>query len=294
LVLLYVFPALCLALSCLLPLDEKTFFPALEKPWWPLPGCDCLMQSSDVPEAQIETPAAGPLEALGHDESAEPEQAFNPFDDCSAMEQPTPTDGLHVVTLSDLQIPPPALKEMRRAQRFLERSRIYHALYYLKRAIKLAPQCAQIYNSLGVVYFKGGFAGEAEKAFMRAVELGPASPSAQMNLGLLYLATDRPDEAVDPLERASKLLPYDAVSATNLAAALFRSGRLVEAEQWSLSALDLDPGIQRTVHLLCCIYARQARYREAIDLLRDFFDGRPGAHTGHLERLMNELEELVD
>jgi cytochrome c-type biogenesis protein CcmH/NrfG len=42
-----------------------------------------------------------------------------------------------------------------------------------------------------------------------------------MNLGLLYLATDRPDEAVDPLERASKLLPYDAVSATNLAAALF-------------------------------------------------------------------------
>jgi Flp pilus assembly protein TadD len=287
-VLSYVFPALCLALSCLLPLHQEASPPVGTNAWPALPGCSCLEQISHGSESDKRLP-------VRLDEADRGRDAFTLFDDCSPADQPIPLDGLHVVTLSDLRIPDPALKEMRTAQKFLAKSKIYRALYHLKRAIKLAPDCAQAHNSLGVVYFKGGHTREAEKSFERAAELGPGSPSSQTNLGLLYLATDRPADAIYPLEKASMLLPHDAASATRLAEAFFRSGRLAEAEQWSLRALEFEPGMHRTVHLLCCIYARQMKYQEAIHLLRDYLDGRrPGADSGQLQKLMSELEELVD
>jgi Tfp pilus assembly protein PilF len=304
-VLFYVFPALCLALSCLVlsPEELEASSPDLSRTWSSLPACACLPEAENAPErgavlvhgaTPIDPPRKGELEP---ENSGEPEGNgfFAGFDNCSPMGQPVPTEGMYVVTLSDLRIPDSALKEMRTAQKFVQKRMLYRALYHLKRAIKQAPQCAQAYNSLGVVYFKGGHAREAEKAFLRAAELGPASPSAQANLGLLYLVTDRPAEAIHPLEQASMLQPLDAASATHVAEALFKSGRISDAEQWCRRALDLDPGMHRTVHLLCCIYARQMKYREAIDLLREFFNGRgPGADAGQLQQLMSDLEQMVD
>jgi tetratricopeptide (TPR) repeat protein len=78
----------------------------------------------------------------------------------------------------------------------------------LRKSAELAPRTAISYLDLGDLYMGGlNRPRDAEAAYRRAVELQPDSASAHFGLGTALVALGRTDEAVTALETSVKLAP---------------------------------------------------------------------------------------
>lgn len=69
---------------------------------------------------------------------------------------------------------------------YLKNANPVDAIDMMESAVRLDPDNATIWYSLGVAQLKAGAVGEAEKAFSKATELKPDYYDAYYNLGLIY------------------------------------------------------------------------------------------------------------
>jgi tetratricopeptide (TPR) repeat protein len=79
------------------------------------------------------------------------------------------------------------------------------ALPLAARAAELAPQAAEVLDTLGWVHYRRGAYAEAEKILGRASERAPESAVVQYHLGATYAKLGRKEEAVLRLRRAIRL-----------------------------------------------------------------------------------------
>ena len=75
------------------------------------------------------------------------------------------------------------------------------------RAEKLAPQSADVLDTLGWIHYHRGAYPEAEKLLARAVERAPQNGTIKYHLGMAYYRQGKKSDAVSLLRRAAQLDP---------------------------------------------------------------------------------------
>jgi len=86
----------------------------------------------------------------------------------------------------------------------LESKQYDAALDAFNKAIELLPDYNDAENNRGVVYFRKGVVGDAEKIWQALASRDPKYPTASYNLGLLYLHEHKYEAALTLFERALK------------------------------------------------------------------------------------------
>lgn len=117
-------------------------------------------------------------------------------------------------------------------------------------------------HEVGVVQFRNGEYGLAERSFRDAVEQNPADTKSWLGLAASYDRLKRFDMADKAYSRAVELEPGNAVAWNNLGFSYLLRGDLNGASRALKRALELDgtdPQIQRNVDLL---YAARRGSRE--------------------------------
>jgi tetratricopeptide (TPR) repeat protein len=109
-----------------------------------------------------------------------------------------------------------------------------------EQVLKLDPENAQALNILGVMNIKTGNLKVAEDYLRRAVRLRPNCGCARYNLGHLLEQTGRHVEAVEQWEKAAKA-QSDERAADYWGQFLVRQGRVKDAIQWFRAALNIRP-----------------------------------------------------
>ncbi|HEV2232122.1 MAG TPA: tetratricopeptide repeat protein [Terriglobia bacterium] len=122
---------------------------------------------------------------------------------------------------------------------FIEQHELHRAENELKTAIKLRPNYAKAYLSLGMVRKDLHDAAGALRAFDRAAALSPSDPMAQFQLGSALLGAGRAATAVKPLKQALTLRPDYRPALVQLCRALGRLGRTNEARACEQKAADM-------------------------------------------------------
>jgi len=107
-------------------------------------------------------------------------------------------------------------------------------------ALEVTPRSYLAFLNVGMARLQEGRTGEAEAHFRRALELDPSCTEARVNLGILLLERGEV-EGLDLLREAVAKAPRSTPARLNLASALWRLGRLDEAEAQLRAAVAQDP-----------------------------------------------------
>jgi spermidine synthase len=123
-----------------------------------------------------------------------------------------------------------------------------------ERVLKLDPENVQALNILGVTNIKAGNLRMAEDYLRRAVRLQPNCGSARYNLGHLLEQTGHHAEAVEQWEKAAQA-QNDEMAADYWGQYLAGRGRVKEAVQWFRAAINIRPEFtDARFHLAFALY----------------------------------------
>ena len=179
------------------------------------------------------------------------------------------------------------------------------AIDHYRRALRQAPEPAEIEFNLGDACVQTGRTAEAVAAYLEAVRLRPDYVSAHANLGQALVSLGRLAEAIPQYEQALRLRPDDADTETNLGLALAHTGRVPEALDHEARALRLQPASPVAHNNLGSALASSGQlsaaidhFREAVRLKPDYADARYNlanalGNAGRLPEAIAEYRELL-
>jgi tetratricopeptide (TPR) repeat protein len=137
--------------------------------------------------------------------------------------------------MSELRIPPKAVKEIQRSQSALRSGDVRSSALYLERALQIYPQSLEVHNNLGSRYIELHEYEKGAVEFQKAIDIDPRV-----------------------------MQPFN-----NLSVAFFLLQRYPEAEAAARRALDLDPHNPTSRYMLGCVLATEKRNPlEAMEMLR--------------------------
>jgi tetratricopeptide (TPR) repeat protein len=120
----------------------------------------------------------------------------------------------------------------------------------LEKGLAEHPDAPDLIYDLAMVAEKLDRVDEAEARLKRLVEIKPGDAQALNALGYTLVdRTQRTNEGFDLIERAHKLSPEDPFILDSMGWALYRLGRLDEAEKYLQRALDGRPDAEIAAHL---------------------------------------------
>lgn len=122
-----------------------------------------------------------------------------------------------LISAADLGVPIRAQKEFDKANQFVAKQDLPHAIERLNRAIEVYPAYAGAYNNLGVIYARQGDREREREALQKAISINDHFAPAYVNLGRLNIATNDFPKAEAALDKASSLDPTDAMTLVLLA-----------------------------------------------------------------------------
>ncbi|MGO9601064.1 MAG: tetratricopeptide repeat protein [Isosphaeraceae bacterium] len=117
--------------------------------------------------------------------------------------------------------------------------RFAQAELHYKKAIKLSPKDAKIWNDAGYSYYLQGRWADAARTLKTAAKLAPENSRILTNLGLTLAAAGKTQEALPLLSQYSG----DAIGHANLGFLLAATGQVDMARQQYLQALALRPSM---------------------------------------------------
>ncbi len=118
------------------------------------------------------------------------------------------------------------------------------ARLHYKKGIALNPGSVELYNNLGVSYYREGDYSQAIAAYKKALRIDPASRRAANNLGLALEKTGEYVEAFEAFKRGK-----DAAGAYNNMGYLYLTeGKYGEATQALEKAIELKPSFYVKAH----------------------------------------------
>jgi tetratricopeptide (TPR) repeat protein len=218
--------------------------------------------------------------------------------------------GPQIVDLKQLRakIPGKAVDEYEKALKESSKGNRGKAVDGLQRAVKLAPDFYEAQHTLGVQFLAMQKYQEAETAFLRAKDLSPNAAEPLINLGSLYYqrgeteidagekerAAATFEKAADFLDESIRRNPLSASAHSYLGAALYKLAAYERAESTLQRALELDEGLADARLMLVNVYARQARYGEALEQTNIFLTKFPKApQRAALEGIKKQIENLL-
>lgn len=136
-------------------------------------------------------------------------------------------------------------------------------------ALKLDPELAEGYTSLGHVYIHHWKWPEAYENLHRAVQLNPGYAVGHQYFGILLTLTGRFDHGIRAIRRAQQLDPLSLSIHGTAGYLLYEARRFGEAEQQLREVLELDPARDGPHMRLGMVLLAQGRYDEALAELRE-------------------------
>ncbi len=182
------------------------------------------------------------------------------------------------------------------------------AIEHLQRALELAPDYYDPRIKLGGEHLELDRFREAEAAFQQAFELSPNRALAPLNLGVLHYkegdlqatggnleeAAGSFQQAIGFLLEAIRLNPLSGDALFYLGATFYKSGLYDEAEQSLQRALEIVGDHAQARLTLMNLYARQARYEEALDQAGAFLEENPDSpQRAAIERAKSQIEAAL-
>jgi tetratricopeptide (TPR) repeat protein len=115
------------------------------------------------------------------------------------------------------------------------------AIRAVRKAIRLLPESAILWISLGEIRLAQGRAEAAQNAFKKALKYSPENPLAWSGLGKVYGLQGRIGSALDAYRKATQLAPQDAVAWFKLGNLYIDLGLITEARETCNHAIRLAP-----------------------------------------------------
>lgn len=161
------------------------------------------------------------------------------------------------------------------------------ALATLREAVRLDPRAWKPLNALAVVYIARGEQALAEDAFQRALRLAPDEAEVLNNYGTLLVDLGRHEEAVVRFQAALQDLDYRNMSMvhSNLSYALLQTGRLDEALRHAREATRRAPTLCRGWYNLGRVMEARKDAPAALEAYAEVARICPDASTGALLRV---------
>ncbi len=129
----------------------------------------------------------------------------------------------------------------RQAEVYLAEGKLEAAEATCRQAVKIQPQSAAAWKTLGNIRQAKGLTEEARQCYMKAIELQPDFAAAYANLGSLYAQQQQWESAIYCYQQAIKLEPKFAGAYRNLAKVWTQLNKLAEAADCWYAALSLEP-----------------------------------------------------
>jgi tetratricopeptide (TPR) repeat protein len=182
----------------------------------------------------------------------------------------------HMVSARELAIPNKAKSLYNDAQKRLNKRDAAGAQAKLEEAVKVAPQFAVAWNTLGTIYYQTRQYEKAEKAFRASLEADMNAYEPMVNLGGVLLNLNRPDEALAFNLNSVVTRPGDALANSQLGMNYLALGYVDLARKYLREAKRIDPAhFSHPQLLLAEIHLRAGEKLAAADELEDFVNRHP-------------------
>ncbi len=166
------------------------------------------------------------------------------------------------------------------------------ALAYYDDAITLSPNTAKLYNEWGLVYAMTGDLQTALAKFQKSLSLDDQYEETYLYLGNYYLSQQRYDESAAAYQKALEIKPsLQAHSA--LAYVYSKQGKLEEAVEQNLAALQISPADYDSNKNLAILYQQLERYEESLAAARTALARAPDDERAALESFIAQLESVI-
>jgi len=117
------------------------------------------------------------------------------------------------------------------------------AIREYKVTLSLNPQVPATYSNIAALELDGGQLDEAEKTLLRLTEMAPQQAEAFVNLSVLYLRQREPAKAIAAADRAIAIKPDSAIAHFNKAEGLLEKGDVQDAIASYEKAVRLRPDL---------------------------------------------------
>ncbi|MCF7875218.1 MAG: tetratricopeptide repeat protein [Candidatus Omnitrophica bacterium] len=155
----------------------------------------------------------------------------------------------------------------------------------LKETVRINPNDADAYGSLGVAYRELGMWEKAAVEWRKAITIDPYDIDAHINLGLHYDKKRMFDESILEYKKALELNPDNTEALVNLGAIYNSTGMLDEAVVVLEKAATLDPNDAKAHNNLAIIYYQKKQYGSAIKHCDKAIELGAGVNPEFLEML---------
>jgi len=151
------------------------------------------------------------------------------------------------------------------------------AISSYRKASKLFPYYAFIYNNIGFAYFQMGDYHNSEQAYLQAIAIDPRHKNAHYNLGIVYIKDEKSDlakkefenvVAIDPefaaaYGRLTQIAPLDKKPYLELGRIYHYQGMLDQAIENFNQVVKIDPDDKRAYDWLGQCYLERGDLEEA-------------------------------
>lgn len=150
----------------------------------------------------------------------------------------------------------------------LQRGQASEAFPYCERAVRLAPNDAEVRKNYGLALADTGQYDQAISQLNMAVQMRPNFDKAYNNLGKALWGKGQYDEAIAAYQKAIAITPDYVKAHQNLAAALRDRKRTDEAITEYKKAIELDPQFIIAYEQLARLLCTEARIPEAQEVIQ--------------------------
>ena len=186
--------------------------------------------------------------------------------------------GSALVSVTSLKAPNDAKKHFDKGQEALTKGALSDSAEHLEKAVKIYPEYAVAWTTLGEVYERQNRLDDARAAYEKATAADSKFSTPYLRMANVAAIQHRWQDVSDITERALGLDSGSVPQALYLhSVAQFNLGHLDVAEKNALKAQQLDPQhrIARLELLMGYIEARKGNYSAAAERVRSFLKAEP-------------------
>ena len=199
------------------------------------------------------------------------------------------------VSLTSLQAPKKARKEMNKAAKLIKKSKAEEAAKHLQQAVEIYPQYAVAWNLLGDIYLRQNQPEKARQAFSESVKADPKYIRPYLGQATVQMQTRQFTELLETTSTLLRLDPTHGTASYYKAVGHYSLGQFGEAEKNVQAAIQSPSGAPSIAHyLLGSLLARKGTYPEAAKELRLFLKIAPGTPAAvEAQKLLTQTESQL-
>ena len=196
------------------------------------------------------------------------------------------------VSLTSLQAPKKARKELNKAAKLLKKSKMEEAVEHLQKAVEIYPQYAVAWNLLGDIYLRQDQPEKARQAFSESMKADPKYIRPYLGQAIIQMRSRQYGELIETTSTVLGLDPNLGPANYYKAIGHYSLGQFGEAEKSVQAALQSPSGSPPIAHyMLGSLLARKGTYPEAAKELRLFLQTAPSSPAAvEAQKLLTQME----